>query len=255
MKKALLIAAATLAAGVVSSQAQVYSQNIVGYVNVPLNAGFNTVGIPLDASAGNGLTNLLQNTLSAGPGTGALDGDYVYIFTGSSFVTYTIDSTQPTGFADATDTTAVSAPVINPGQAFYYDNVGAAKTNTFVGSVHISSLPGTATNVLSGTQTYTFVGSVLPVGGGVSSTLGLTNVLSAGPGTGDLDGDYIYRPNISGGSVHGYTVVTIDSTQTTGFADATDTTAVAEPQIPVGSGFLFNNALSATKNWIQSLNP
>ena len=34
MKKTLLIAAAALAASVISSQAQVYSQNIVGYANV-----------------------------------------------------------------------------------------------------------------------------------------------------------------------------------------------------------------------------
>ncbi len=47
--KALLCAAA-LAAGAVSSMAQsnVYSLNIVGYVNVPLVTGFNLIANPLD---------------------------------------------------------------------------------------------------------------------------------------------------------------------------------------------------------------
>ncbi len=39
MKKTLLIAAAALVAGVISSDAQVYSANIVGYVNVACPAG------------------------------------------------------------------------------------------------------------------------------------------------------------------------------------------------------------------------
>jgi hypothetical protein len=37
--KTLLIAAAALVAGVITSEAQVYSANIVGYVNVTLPAG------------------------------------------------------------------------------------------------------------------------------------------------------------------------------------------------------------------------
>ncbi len=47
--KTLLIAAAALAAGVISSQAQVYSANVVGYVNVVLPAGqFVLASNPLD---------------------------------------------------------------------------------------------------------------------------------------------------------------------------------------------------------------
>ncbi len=49
MKKTLLIAAAALVAGVVSSEAQVYSANIVGYVNVTCPAGAQVlVSNPLD---------------------------------------------------------------------------------------------------------------------------------------------------------------------------------------------------------------
>ena len=49
MKKTLLIAAAALAAGVVTSQAQVYSANVVGYVNAVIPANQLTlVANPLD---------------------------------------------------------------------------------------------------------------------------------------------------------------------------------------------------------------
>src|ERR1700735_5475995 len=61
--KTLLIAAAALAAGVMSSQAQgVYSQNIVGYVNVPLVAGYNLVANQLDLD-GTGTNNSIYTVV------------------------------------------------------------------------------------------------------------------------------------------------------------------------------------------------
>jgi hypothetical protein len=50
--KILVLAAAALAAGLVSSQAQVYSANIVGYVNIVLLPGLNLVTAPLKGTAG-----------------------------------------------------------------------------------------------------------------------------------------------------------------------------------------------------------
>src|ERR1700744_2623354 len=68
--KTLLIAAAALAAGVISSEAQVYSQNIVGYINLPLSPGYTLIGNQLstDLTGTNNTvasvfgTNLLVNT-------------------------------------------------------------------------------------------------------------------------------------------------------------------------------------------------
>jgi len=247
-----LIAASALAAGVVSSQAQVYSQNIVGYVNSTLPSGYSIQSAPFDVANGNNITNLISNP-AASP---TYDGSYLYVWGGHSFAVYTIDSTQPTGVADPTDSYATNAPTLNPGISWFFDNEsGSQQTNTFVGTVHIGSgsYPGTSTNVISSTTLNAFLAPVIPVGGGISSVDGFTNVLTAGPGTGNLDGDYIEIPNFVGGHVHGYTTITIDSTQSTGFADATDSTAVPEPQIPVAGGFLFNNANGTTINWIQSL--
>ena len=239
--KALLIAAAAFAAGIVSSQAQVYSQNIVGYVNNPVPTGFSVQNNPFNNSNGNALTNLIPNT-------GAYDGTYVYVWSGSTYTIYTLDSTLATGVGDASDTVAVAAPIINPGTAFYLNNqTGVGQTNTYVGSVAISTYPGTTTNAIPGTPLFALVSSILPIGGGISSVLGLSN-------TGALDGDYVYQPSINAnGQFTGYYVSTFDSTLSTGFGDASDSTAVPEPIIPLGSGFFFNNANGTPVNWIQTL--
>jgi hypothetical protein len=120
---------------------------------------------------------------------------------------------------------------------------------TFVGTVHADGA-GASTNVVGVTTNhlglgFTFISSVLPIGGGVSSVLGL-------PADGSLDGSSIYIPNIVGGQVHGFTTITIDSGQSTGFGNGNDSAAVAEPVIPVGGGFFLNNTTGA-ENWVQSL--
>jgi hypothetical protein len=49
--KALFVAAAFVAAGIVSSMAQVYSVNVVGYVNKVLTPGYNLIANPLETTA------------------------------------------------------------------------------------------------------------------------------------------------------------------------------------------------------------
>jgi hypothetical protein len=244
MRKTLLIAAAALAAGVISSQAQVYSQNIVGYVNTPLPGGFVNIANPLDASGGNSITNVL-NVFS-----GAYDGDGLYIWTGSTYAQYTVDSGWTTGIGNAADTAQVAPPNLAPGAAIFLANGNGSNTVTFVGTVH-SEGAGASTNVVGLTTNtigtgFTFISSKISIGGGVSSVLGL-------PKDGSLDGSAIYIPNITGGAVHGFTQITIDSGWSTGFGNAADTAQVAEPSIPVGSGFFFFNGTGSPQSWIQSL--
>jgi len=67
MRKTLLIAAATLAAGVIAAQADspVYSQNIVGYYNVPVPAGkFVIVGNQLNLDGTNSINNIFTGLVS-----------------------------------------------------------------------------------------------------------------------------------------------------------------------------------------------
>jgi hypothetical protein len=61
--KALFVAAAFVAAGIVSSMAQVYSDNVVGYVNATMVPGFNLITNPLDAG-----DNTVQALLPGEPG-------------------------------------------------------------------------------------------------------------------------------------------------------------------------------------------
>jgi hypothetical protein len=116
--KALLCAAA-VAASAASSMAQsnVYSLNIVGYVNVPMVSGFNLIANPLD----NG-TNTLSSLF---PGAGF--GDTVYQWTGTTFVSSL--------FAGAWSPDLITVP----GGGIFYQ-AGAAFTNTFVGNVLTGSL-------------------------------------------------------------------------------------------------------------------
>jgi hypothetical protein len=154
--KTLLIAAAALAAGVISSQAQVYSQNIVGYVNVvlPGAAGYSLVANPLDDGNGNQLTNVLKalpnsSTVTTWNGTGY---DLPY-----SLVAGTWSGSRP----------------LPPGVGFFVKNGKATSpvlTNTFVGSVAVAS-GQSVTNTLN--LGYNLVGSILPYAGDLTTDTNL----------------------------------------------------------------------------------
>jgi hypothetical protein len=245
--KTLLIAtAAALAAGIISSHAQVYSQNIVGYVNKVDPAGYVSMANPLDNSNSNSGTNLFDTV------SGNMDGDIVLTWTGTKYAAVAIDSTSPTGFSDPSTFQQKPAPVLNPGTGFLFQNNNASNTITFVGTVHVggpgvsTNVVGVTSNVLNNATAYVLASSVLPIGGGISSTLELSN-----PG-GAIDGSIVLIANIVGGNIHGYTSTAFDSTSPTGFSNPSTFAQVPEPQINVGQGFLFSNQSGAPINWVQS---
>ena len=156
---------------------------------------------------------------------------------------------MPQGFGDSSDSHSVPAPVMAPGTGFLINNNQGAGplTNTFTGTVAISSLPGSTTNTIP--AGLNFFASQLPYAGGVETVLGV-------PSDGSLDGNILETPNIVGGLVRGYTQVTFDSTMPQGFGDASDSHSVPEPVIPVGGGFFINNNQGGgTYQWVQTLNP
>lgn len=143
MKKTLLIAAAALVAGVVSSQAQVYSANIVGYVNSTCPA--NTLVLlsnPLD----NG-TNTANDLLASLPNKSTIQ-----VWNGSAFTPLTKTSS---GFA--------GNPSLPVGTGFFVKSASNF-TNTFVGNVVPAPNGNSASNALPASA-LVLVGSVLPVGG------------------------------------------------------------------------------------------
>lgn len=152
MKKTLLIAAAALAAGVISTQAQVYSQNIVGYVNqvIPGNS-YQIVGSQLiggsDVAQTNGDVNatLISGLISSPNDPPNLSSNSVlFVWNGSGYAQYyyfnQADATTWEGFASPAgwyDTAGNPANVklANGAAAFVQNHSASPMTVTTVGNV------------------------------------------------------------------------------------------------------------------------
>jgi hypothetical protein len=146
MRTKALLACAALAAGLVTSavaQSNVYSLNIVGYVNTTLNAGFTLLGNPLDNGT-NDLNSLFPN---------ATLGDAIFAYANGAFTESDFFGTWSTNLT------------IPPGKGLFY-SAGAKTTNTFVGNV----LTGSHTNKVN--AGFNLVSSMVPI----ADTLGSTNI-------------------------------------------------------------------------------
>ena len=147
--KTLLIAAAALAVGIISSQAQsVYSQNVVGYINQPIPAGgYQIVGSQLiggsDANQTNGDVNatLINGLISSPNDPPSLSSNSVmYAWNGVGYATYyffnQVDATAwegfaaPAGFYDALGNPMPSSAYAQVNQGFFLYHTGASVTWT-----------------------------------------------------------------------------------------------------------------------------
>jgi hypothetical protein len=254
--KTLLIAAAALAAGVMTSQAQVYSQNVVGYVNQTVSLGNNFLVNPLV-----GVTNDLEQTLNLQGGETILvyvpGGYQVYVYQqGAAAGGYPSDWTDGGGVAipgtvENSGFPFVPDPKVAPGQGFIIQEESSAFTNTWVGSVVLSS-----TNAL--TSGNNLIGSILPVAGDLETNttinlpfFGGETILVWGPG-----GYYVYVYQ-QGAAAGGYPSDWTDggglpipgeivNYQGSGF------TFAPNPQISVGQAVFYQTENPAT-NWVQNL--
>jgi len=168
--KTTLAAAAILAAGLLSSMAQanVYSLNIVGYVNVPVTSGkLALLANPLISSGGNyNITNVL--TLQNGS-----DGSTLFQWNKATSSWNTVGWIDGFGWDTAAN--------LNLGQGFFLQPT-LSQTVTFVGDVQT----GTSTNAIAGGLS--LLGSKVPV---------------AGPAPGSTvgnDGDTIFTWNSTAGA-------------------------------------------------------
>lgn len=219
MSKTLLIAAAALAGSVISSQAQVYSQNIVGYINVPLVTGYTPLANQLDLD-GTGTNNTVATVF----GTNLLAGTTVLAWE-TSIAGYTsanwISSKGTLKWAG--DTNGVSA-ALNEGRGVFVQSP-SANSLTLVGTV----LQGT--NDIGLVAGYNLVSSVAPISGGVSTTLGYA------PSVGDAV--LLWSTASQGYTSYNY----ISSKGTLKWAPS-------EPQIAVGQSFFIQAA--AAETWTNS---
>jgi hypothetical protein len=176
MRTKALLGAAIVAAGALTSMAQsnVYSLNVVGYVNIKFPA-FTTylVANPLDNT-----TNDLATVLPGAPDSTTVQ---IWDIAAQDFIT---TSTYDGGAAKWLPNLS-----IKPGQGVFV-TAAADYTNTFVGSVRTGSL----TNTIAGFN-LVLVGSQVPVAGDLNSAIANgTNFIS---GYTPLDSDTIQQWDIS----------------------------------------------------------
>jgi hypothetical protein len=160
--KTLALSAAVLAAGLAAASAQVYSANVVGYVNKAFSADYSQyfISTPLDDG-----TNTLKSLFASAPDQTAIirwnvvnqDWDPIQTFTWQKGSGVWLD-----GLGRATNV------VLYPGEG-YFVSTSTAFTNTFVGNV----LQGSLTNgtPITGNYAQSFIGSMVPVGGNVTNVL------------------------------------------------------------------------------------
>lgn len=219
MRTKLLAAAAILAAGFATVQAQnVYSLNIVGYVNVDVTAGqLALLSNPLKPSDGN--YNITNTIKLQDPGS-----DSTSLFQWNAGTASWDLFTWFDGFGWFPD-----APQ-DLGKGFFLQPT-ATQTITFVGEVQT----GDSTNVIA--SGLNLLGSKVPVAG-----------REPGAAVGQ-DGDSIFTWNPAGNSWVLYSYF-----DGFGWFDDSAPAETDGPLLNVAEGFFFQNTGGA-KEWIKTLNP
>ena len=248
MKKTLLIAAAALAAGIISTQASsVYSQNVVGYANIatPIAGADYLIEVPFVVGVSNGANEVFGTSLQ-----GANDFTEIFIWspTTATYTLYQSDDGSATGWDDY-NFNSVPAPVLPVGQGFFLVPTGSNITNTFAGAIAIPAGTSITNNYPVAGADY-LIGSVVPYAGSVtngSNTGGGLNLNSIDTdGSADFTEVFIWSPTAAS-----YTLYQTDIGSATGWDDY-NFNAVTPPSLNVGDAFF----LVPTKNnltWSQGL--
>jgi hypothetical protein len=221
--KILLASAAALAVGVLASNAQVYSANVVGYANVVCvgntgaGTGFSLIANPFDDGNGNQLTNVVPAALFANK---------------SQVLTWNAGTGKYNTAITKTSAGWNGNASVPPGVGFFVINSAATPvTNTFVGSV------------------------IVNVGSSVTNTLpaGLNLVSSAIPYAEDIQ----TSTNINLLNLANKSQLLSWNTGTQKYNTAVTRTSTgwnAAFPVSVGQGF-FVSPSQAGSNWVETLNP
>jgi hypothetical protein len=220
------------------AQANVYSLNVVGYINITVHHGLNLLTAPLqNADTSNSINSVLHNATPAFDSQGST-GSFVQAWnpTAQGFAPARLAGGD--GFwYDDTFTTQVTDPIA-PGQGFFINNAGGDTVLTLVGTVvNQSSYP---INTLVG-----FYGNVLPIAEDVA--------LNGFP---IASSSFIQTFN-SGTQSYDAALQGVSAADNVGFPTGDfydDTFSTIIPFVPgVGVGFLYGNpAGSPAAAWTQS---
>jgi hypothetical protein len=222
--KTILLTAALVAAGVASSMAQssnVYSLNVVGYINVPINPNYNLISVQLDADGVNSINTILTN--------GTPDGTIAYQWNGAGFNQLGQYFVAGGGWYDNSFNFLTNR--VPPGTAlFLYSPQPTTNMLTMVGTVDQT------TNSFLVQHGYGFYAIDVPIATDIT-----TNGFPTGP---NIDGSLYY----SFDSHNGYTQVAQYFNAGNGWYD--NSFNQVHPTPPVGTGFVVYNP-SAGATWTQ----
>jgi hypothetical protein len=226
--KTLLLTAALTAAGVAASMAQVYSVNVVGYVNVTVPAG----KLMLLANPLNNADNKLATVM---PLPDTADGSTVFRFNAQ-----TQQYQEAVSFVGGFGWfgTAVDQITLAPGEGFFF-LAGTADVNlTFVGEVPT----GTLTVPLAAGPYLSLVGSMVPQ----ENRVGDVATAATTMGFPAADSDTIFSWD---GTAQNY----VTASYVDGFGWVEADANVAGPNIPVGNGFwVLKAAGNLAVNWVRT---
>jgi hypothetical protein len=222
--KTLLITAALCAAGAATSMAQVYSVNMVGYINKTLPTGFSLVANQLNASPDNKITTLLP----APP-----NSTTIYKFNRATQLYDNMTFVTGLGWDDG-GTGVAATMTANPGEGFFiFVDPTEAPTGlpvTFVGEVQLSSSVAINTG-------FQIISSALP------QSLPLEGAPPVGLGFVPQNGDTVYRFNPA-------TQLYLTDEYIAGLGWQGDAGNVA-PTVQVGEAF-FLSATTGARSWTRT---
>jgi hypothetical protein len=243
MRKTLLIAAAALASGIISSQAGVYSQNIVGYVNyvTPTAGNIYVMEIPFTIGVSNGANEVFGTTLQ---GAAAFSQLLLWSPNTATTTLYQSDPGSPTGWDDA-NFNPVPAPVLPVGKGFTFIPQ-AALTNTFAGAVAVQVGTSNTNTYPVGGDIY-YVGSAIPYAGSVTNGSATGGGLNLNlPPAQDFTQVLIWSPTAAK-----VTLYQTDHGSSTGWDDA-NFNPITPPSLNVGDAFELI-PIASNLQWIQGL--
>ncbi len=255
-KTLLLSAAALLAAGIVSTQAQpVYSQNVVGYANVntPGNGTINyLLTVPFAIGQSNGANEIWPLIAPSDPTLPDGSGLLVWDSGNNIYTGYTSDSGANGLWDDQLGNPMNNSPVLPVGEGFFLSPSGNI-TNVFAGTVAVNV--GTSNIMaLTGNGTINYLlGCVVPYAGYITNGSPTTGAggpgLSANSPNGGLpDGSGLLIWNSGNNTYTGYTS---DSGANGLWDDQLGNPMQSPPTIEVGQGFFLSP--SGNFNWTVGL--
>jgi len=224
--KSLLLAAVLGAAGIASSLAQVYSVNVVGYINLPLKPGLNLITAQLKGTNQN-VNTILGSTAPVLPSNSLL---FTWNAAGQRFDNALLAGGDNKWYDPATG--LESTATISPGQAFFVNNFGTVDSVlTLVGEVPTGA---TAVSIVNGLG---FYGDPAPVSQNI-----VTNGFPVG------DNDLLYTWNAAGQTYNNALLGGGVASGGPGWFDpATGLLTTFAPA--VGQGFVVNHQSSPTTTW------